>query len=45
MTKYRFVKLLNDGSSQGGTALIKGGYVNFPGANPPITIPPEELKQ
>jgi len=45
MTKYRFVKLWNDGSSQGGTALIKGGYVNFPGANPPITIPPEELKQ
>lgn len=45
MTKYRFVKLWNDGSSQGGTALIKGGYVNFPGANPPIVIKPEDLKQ
>lgn len=45
MTRYRFVKLWNDGSSQAGTALIKGGYYNFPGANPPIPIPPDSLKQ
>ncbi len=45
MTKYRFVKLWNDGASQGGTALIKGGYVDFPGANPPICIEPEDLEQ
>jgi predicted amidohydrolase YtcJ len=45
MTKYRFVKLWNDGSSQAGTALITGGYYNFPGAHPPIAITPEDLKQ
>jgi hypothetical protein len=45
MTKYRFVKLWNDGSSQAGTALITGGYYDFPGANPPIAIKPEDLKQ